>query len=103
MLAATVAVASDEEMDDEVRKAAGLEKWPLVSRNWEEVHDLRIATLTSREREFLDRNLPTVPARKLLQNLKFDLFEDQGKEQTAAYLEKYGSLLRFYPNFIALD
>jgi len=103
MLAATIAVASREESEDDVRTAAGLEQWPIASRNWDEVHDLKIATLTGREREFLDHNLPTVPARKLLQNLKFDLFEGQNREQTAAYLDRYGSLLRFYPNFIALD
>nr|WP_137681154.1 O-methyltransferase [Aurantiacibacter suaedae] len=103
MLAATVAVASDAESGEDVRKAAGLENWPLVSQNWDELHDLRIATLTGRERELLDRLLPTVPARKVIQDLKFDLFEDRTREQTAAYLEKYGNLLRFYPNFVSLD
>ena len=103
MLAATMAIASDEETEEDVRSAANLNDWPLVSRVWDEVHDLRIATLTGRERAFLDRNLPTVPARKLLRDLKFDLFEGQTEEQAADYLERYGNLLRFYPNFVAID
>tara|TARA_B100001079_G_scaffold243470_1_gene230121 strand:+ start:6855 stop:7517 length:663 start_codon:yes stop_codon:yes gene_type:complete len=103
MVAATMVVVSGESSVGEPHQKAKLQYWPLASRRWDEIHDLRIATLTSRERAHLDFNLPTVPALTLLKGLKFSLFPDMGIEDAAAYLDRYEGLLRFYPNFLAVD
>ena len=103
MMAAAMAVLSEEDADDAPHTAADLTSWPLASRKWSEVHDLRIATLTSREKALLDRNLPAVPARTVLKNLKFSLFDDMELDDAAEYLDRYEGLLRFYPDFVSIE
>lgn len=100
MMATTMAVVSQEDADEGPHEAANLNSWPLASREWSDVHDLRIATLTSRERELLDRNLPAIPAKTVLKNLEFSLFQDMDVDEAAAYLDRYEGLLRFYPDFV---
>ena len=85
---------------DDPHTAAKLASWPLASRRWDQVHDLRIQTLTSREREQLERRLPNEPASSILSSMGLEKMP--GLDDPAAHFDEYGQLIRFYPDFISL-
>lgn len=93
--------------DKEVGEAFPLEKlkdWSLISRTWTEIHPLRIAALTPRERALIYRLIPSVRSEKLAKDLPFDPFEGAlPPNQVSDHLTKYHDLLRFYPDIVVLD
>ena len=81
-----------------------LSTWPLFSRSWSEIHQLRIATLTPAERALVYKLIPTVPPTKLAKDLPFNPFDGVlSPAQLADHLTKYYDLLRFYPEFLVTD
>ncbi|WP_444460088.1 O-methyltransferase [Rhodobacter capsulatus] len=102
MFAATMIV--DKQDPDRIIELEKLQSWSLISSRWTEIHPLRIATLTSRERELVTRLVPSLRAEKLASDLPFDPFDGaMTKMQMAEHFKKYQDLLRFYPDVLVLE
>ena len=102
MLAATLLV--DKDIEEEPFNLDLLKDWSLVSRSWSTIHQLKIATLTSRERALLSRLVPSLRPEKLARDLPFDPFEGaMSDRQIADHFFKYQDLLRFYPDVMVLE
>lgn len=78
---------------------AKLEGWPLSSIEWDDVHRLSIHTLTSRERAHLERHLPFTDPATALSEFGYNVLN--GCHDPVDYLNKYGKLIRFYPDFVS--
>ncbi|MEO1421365.1 MAG: O-methyltransferase, partial [Pseudomonadota bacterium] len=102
MFAATIIV--DKSDPEKLIELERLRDWSLLSSTWSEIHPLRIAALTSRERALVARLVPSLRPEKLAKDLPFDPFEGAlTRIQTAEHFTRYQDLLRFYPDVLVLE
>ncbi|QYX55947.1 hypothetical protein K1T73_12830 [Roseovarius sp. SCSIO 43702] len=81
-----------------------LRAWSLLSSTWSEIHPIKIAALTSRERDLVARLVPSLRPEKLASDLPFDPFDGtMSRAQIAEHFSKYQDLLRFYPDVLVVD
>lgn len=99
-LAVTPQPSEKSAISHDPRGKAELQNWPLVSEKWDHVHDLRVQALTSRERDHLERKLPSTPVADILSEIGIENLP--GLSNTVAHFERYRDLVRFYPDFVSL-
>ncbi|MHC9236888.1 O-methyltransferase [Pseudooceanicola sp. 502str34] len=99
-LAITPQPSDKAEISYDPRTKANLESWPLASEEWDDIHDLQVQALTSRERDHLERKLPSTPVADILKEMGID--DLPGLPDPVAHFERYRDLVRFYPDFISL-
>lgn len=74
--------------------------WPFGSRNWRDVHELRVKDLTLRERLVLDHAISSDSYNEIREKLGFSLGDNAEFE---SFLENYKDFYRFYPTLLASE
>ena len=104
MVSVTLAITSQPSnastVSHDPRGEAKLDDWSLASKQWDHVHDLRVQALTSRERDHLERRLPSTPIADILSEMGIEKLP--GLTDPVAHFERYRDLVRFYPDFVSL-
>ena len=78
-------------------KKTNVKKWKLATSKWGEFQEIKVPSLTVREKMFLDQMLPNSTASAIHKKLKFQF--DKKENESLEVINSYKKYYRYYPNF----
>jgi hypothetical protein len=96
----TITCAVSDNTQQERFPDALFKRWEFASTGWDDIHDISVPVLSTKERFKLDGNLKKSP-KKMLAALKFLPADDESLSLAA--VSSYKKFHRFYPAFRHVD